>query len=160
MTEEEKQLILTLTKDIKDDTINWGNRVAESTRSIWNAILTINGIFLSLFKTFSDKINLTGWETVVFVTITALPIVFVLWFTICRKMSTTEGFDNIILLGKTVLKNIKDQTAPSQDSPQKNNRKTKIRKLIYKINPKLELISIAFTFLSVFYMCWIIIESC
>jgi len=52
------------------------DRLADATHSLWNAIISLNGIFLAFFALLAEKYPLPLWITLLFVILTCLCIFF------------------------------------------------------------------------------------
>lgn len=126
------------------------NNFIDSSTSLLNTLLTINGLFLSLFAIFADKFTGPIWIIKLLIILTALPILIILYLFWLNKF----GYEKILYMHtrstNDLLNKIKN---PKNDSPQsndnENSRDKKKLDILAKPTKILIRISMFMTFISV-----------
>lgn len=116
---EIRKLILERTRETTD-------RLVNSAQSFWNALLTINGLFLSFFTFFTDKINIPQFLIIIYGVVTALPVMVVLYLTWLDKVIKIEIFN----LSAIESKNLIDSITNNCNNTNHENKKRKFKKRI------------------------------
>lgn len=122
----------------------FAEKTSEANYGLWNALLTINGIFISaisLATGFSTRLNMTF--TSIFVSFCSISMVLILWNYISTK-------NHYLRIGKMLT----DPNYVLNESKQKANIDTSIR--IHKQNIYRELIVIVFLLIEIGLICFII----
>lgn len=159
-TDNKNGLIYLLEKriEMQDNLID---RRLESAHSLWNSIISLNGIFLAFFTILSDKTLLSNLEIIIFGIITCFPILIILAFYYFDRHFSSKIVSMhslMIQLELNLLKqtpNTKNQNS-NHSSAKYDDTERKLR-IFYKYQKIFEPIAIGFTVIAVFFIGYLLI---